>query len=232
MAQTTDYIKLSKIAGVLYLIIIICGISSELFVRAPIIDYESSVSTLKNITTSLPLYHLGFVLDLVMLLSDVALAVIFYKLFQPVNQLLSLNALVYRVVHAIIVTIALLFSYFASVIVLNNALPITQTTYLMRLFLDIHSYGYDLGLIFFSVSNGIIGVLILRSFNLPKILGYGLILASLVYLAGSFIHFLFPAFLSFIEVAYLIPFIAETSFALWLLFLNERYQKNFQTLND
>lgn len=232
MTTTTDYIKLSKIAGVLYIIIIICGISSEVFIRSSFIDDENSVTTLNNITASLTFYRLGFALDLVMLVSDVALAVIFYKLFQPIHKLFSLTALVYRVVHAVIVTIAVLFSYFASLIVLNNELTTTQTTYFMKLFLEMHTYGYDLGLIFFAVSNGLIGAIIIRSYNLPKILGYGLVLASLVYLTGSCIHFLLPQYLTFIQPAYLIPFITETSFAIWLLFMNSRYQKSFEPLSS
>jgi hypothetical protein len=92
-----------------------------------------------------------------------------------------------------------------------------QLNALSMYFLELHGYGYDLGLIFFGLSNLILGYLIIRSDYLPGILGYGLQAAGLVYLAGSFTRFLFPDALSLIQPAYFVPLIAELSFALWLL---------------
>jgi FtsH-binding integral membrane protein len=48
-------------------------------------------------------------------------------------------------------------------------------------------------------------------------LGYGLIAAALVYLAGSFVLFLAPEYASYIEPVYIVPLIAELSFCFWLL---------------
>jgi len=88
---------------------------------------------------------------------------------------------------------------------------------LALLFLEMHSYGYDLGLLFFGLSILIVGWLVSRSGYLPKILGYGLIAAGIVYLAGSFTRFVAPAYISVIEPAYVVPLVAELAFCLWLL---------------
>jgi len=88
---------------------------------------------------------------------------------------------------------------------------------LVLFFLEIHSYGYDLGLIFFGVSNLFLGYLIIKSNYLPKIFGYGLISAAVIYLTGSYIRFLLPEYLQQFEPFYIIPLLTELSFCLWLL---------------
>ncbi|MBE9542421.1 MAG: DUF4386 domain-containing protein, partial [Proteobacteria bacterium] len=85
------------------------------------------------------------------------------------------------------------------------------------LFLDLHSHGYDLGLIFFGLSSLILGFLVVKSDYFPGIFGYGLMAAAVVYLAGSFSLFLFPEYSPFIEPIYIVPLVAELSFCLWLL---------------
>lgn len=85
------------------------------------------------------------------------------------------------------------------------------------MFLDLHNHGYDLGLLFFGLSSIILGYLVVKSNYFPSILGYGLMAAAVVYLTGSLILFLFPDYVSLVEPLYIVPFIAELSFCLWLL---------------
>jgi hypothetical protein len=85
------------------------------------------------------------------------------------------------------------------------------------LFLDLHSHGYDLGLLFFDLSSPILGYLVVRSDYFPGVLGYGLMAAAAVYLTGSFTRFLFPGYVSLMAPIYIVPFIAELSLCLWLI---------------
>ena len=98
-----------------------------------------------------------------------------------------------------------------------SAFETDQMHALASFFLDLHGYGYDLGLLFFGSSNLVLGYLVIRSDYFPGVLGYGLQAAGVVYLAGSFTRFLFPGYVSLVEPAYIIPVIAELSFCLWLL---------------
>jgi hypothetical protein len=99
----------------------------------------------------------------------------------------------------------------------SATLDTNQLNGMVMLFLDMHSHGYDLGLLFFGISNLILGRLIIRSGYFPRILGYGLMVAAIVYLAGSFTRFLFPEFVSLLSPAYVVPLVAELAFCLWLL---------------
>jgi hypothetical protein len=206
---------------VLYLIIIVFGIFSEGFIRSSLLVTGDAAATASNILASQGLFRLGFVADIFMLLSDVAIAVIFYVLLKPVSKTLALMAAAFRLTQAAILSFNLL-NYYAALLLLTGtgyttAFQQNQLNELAMLFLDMHSHGYDLALLFFSLSNFILGYLVIRSALFPAILGYGLIAAAMVYLTGSFSHFLIPDYMSIIEPLYIVPLITELSFCLWLL---------------
>jgi hypothetical protein len=211
----------ARAAGLLYLIIIVCGISSEVFIRANVIVDGDAAATAANILASTSLFRLGFAADVVMLLSDVAIAVLFYVLLKPVNKTLALMAAAFRLTQAAVLGLNLL-NYYAALLVLEGAgygvaLEAGELAALALLFLDLHGYGYDLGLLFFALSSFILGYLVVKSDYFPGILGYGLMAAAVVYLAGSFTRFLVPDAVSLIEPMYVVPLVAELSFCLWLL---------------
>lgn len=221
MTKTPPYVY-ARVAGILYLVIIVSGIFSEVFVRSNLIVSGDGAATAANIMASEWLFRVGFAADAVMLLSDVAVAVLLYILFKPVSKTLSMTAAAFRLTQAAILGFNLL-NYYAALLLLNgawyaDAFGNEQQNALALLLLEMHSHGYDLGLLFFALSNLILGYLIIRSEYIPRILGYGLMAAALVYLSGSLVRFLIPEILSLITPLYIIPLVAELSFSLWLLF--------------
>lgn len=214
----------ARIAGLLYLVIIVFGIYSEVFIRSELIDFSDATTTANNILAAEGLYRFGFVADIIMLLSDVAIAILFYILLKPVSKTLSLTAAAFRLMQAAILAFNLL-NYYAALLLLKNdsygnvinpEFPEYKDN-LALLFLNLHSHGYDLGLIFFAVSIFILGYLLIKSHYVPRMLGYGLLAAAAVYLAGSLLRFLLPEYLQNFEAVYIVPFVAEVSFCLWLL---------------
>ena len=204
-------------AGALYLVIIITGVFSEVFVRGRNIVDGDSAATLHNILASGALFKTGFVADSIMLLSDVAIAILLYVLLRHVHKTLALIAAVFRLIHAAILGMNLL-HYYAAYLLVDGGSQVTESsTELILLFLKIHSYGYDLGLIFFGVSNLVLGYLVIKSQYFAKVLGYGLQAAGVVYIVASYTRFLAPGMMFMIEPLYLVPLIAELSFCLWLL---------------
>lgn len=221
LTREISAITYARTAGLLYLVIIVLGISSEVFIRSNLIVDGDATTTANNILSSSWLFRLGFSADSIMLLSDVAIAILFYVLLRPVNKTLALIAAAFRLIQAAILGFNLL-NYYAALLILtgagfSNVFATEQLHALASLFLNLHSHGYDLGLLFFGLSNLILGYLIIRSGYFPAILGYGLIAAAVMYLTGSFTHFLLPDYVSMIEPIYIIPLISELSFCLWLL---------------
>ncbi|MBN1883376.1 MAG: DUF4386 domain-containing protein [Deltaproteobacteria bacterium] len=211
----------ARVAGVLYLIIIVFGITSEVFIRARLIVAGDAAATAQNILASSALFRAGFAADAIMLLCDVALAVLLYQLLKPVSNTLSLTAAAFRLTQAAVLGFNLL-NLYAPLLILGGTVPLSsfetaQVYELASFFLSLHGNGYDLGLIFFGLSNIVLGYLVVRSDYFPSILGYGLEAAGVVYLAGSFTRFLLPEYVSLMEPVYIVPVIAELSFCLWLL---------------
>lgn len=68
-----DTRRLARIAGVLYLVIIACGLFSELVVRGTLVVPGDAAATAANILAADTLFRVGVVSDLVMFLADVAI---------------------------------------------------------------------------------------------------------------------------------------------------------------
>ena len=213
--------RYARIAGILYLIIIIFGISSEVMIRSALIVPGNANLTAANILGAQSLFRFGFFADSVMLFADVAIAVLFYVLFKSFNNTLSLTAAAFRFAQAAVLSFNLL-NYHSAILLLNGAsqtagLESGQINSLALHFLNLHAHGYDLGLLFFGISNLVLGYLILKSAYFPRLIGYGLLAAALVYLLGSYTRFLLPDSFAAIQPAYEIPLLAELAFCFWLL---------------
>ena len=212
--------RTARMAGVLYLLIILCGITAELVVRSALVVQGDPMTSMENIQNSTGLYHLGFVLDEVMLLCDVAIAVLFYHLLKHVSKTLALMAAAFRLTQAAVLGANLL-NFYTPMLLLSHAtfevFSTEQVANLMSLFLQKHSYGYDLGLMFFAAANLVLGYLLIRSEFFPSVLGYLVQAAAVVYMIGSLVRFLWPAALATIQPAYIVPLVAELAFCMYLL---------------
>ena len=89
---------------------------------------------------------------------------------------------------------------------------------LMILWVNLHG-GYLIGLVFFAMSNVVLGYLVIKSGYLPKLLGYLLMVVVPVgYLIDSFATFLWPGYPAEISQMIIIPVgLSEVAVALWLL---------------
>lgn len=213
-----DIRLLARAAGWLYLVIIVCGIGSEVFIRGSLYDDMDISVTVATILADSALFKAGFLADSIMLLCDVAIAIVFYRMFRQVDKTLALSAMVFRLIQAVIIGMSLLFYYAVYLLPTGNAQVDAQTYTLLSLLIDMHAYGYDLGLIFFGIANIALGVLVIRSGFCPRPLGYGLVMAAVVYVVGSYTRFMAVEYHALIEPAYLVPLLAELAFCLWLLF--------------
>jgi hypothetical protein len=218
--------KAARVAGFLYLAIILAGIFAEFIVRSSLILPGDATATANNIMASEGLFRVGIASDFIMILCDVALAMVFYVLFKPVSHALALLAAFFRLAQATVLGINLL-NLFLVLRILSGTDHSTvfsaeQLHALAMPFLDAHSTGYAIGLVFFAVSLFFLGYLVFKSGYFPRILGILLILASLGYLIDSFARFLLLNYEAyeqiFLLVVFGIAFIAELSFCLWLLF--------------
>ena len=214
----------ARIAGILYLIIIAAGIFAEFFVRSSLIVPGDAAATATNIMASEGLFRIGIVSDLVMILSDVAIGLIFYILLKPVNKSLALLAAFFRLAQAATLGINLLNLFFVLQL-LSGAeylaiLETGQLQALAMLFFEAHGIGYSIAMVFFGLSILVLGYLLFKSGYFPRILGVLLVLASIGYLIDSFASFLMSNYVNYAAIFNLIvplAFFSELALCLWLL---------------
>lgn len=216
-------------AGVLYFVIICCGLFSEAFVRSRLVVAGNAAATATKILASPWLFKIGFASDLAAFVSDVAVAVLLYALLRPASKTGSLLAAGFRLTGAAIYGVNLL-NYVAALLVLNGAIRLTafttdQARDLALLFLELHRHGYDLGLAFFGQHCLLLGWLFVRSELFPKSLGALMALAGMAYLVGSMTRFLWPDQLSTVAPIYAFALVGELALCGWLLIKGARMRR-------
>ncbi len=211
--------RLARVAGVLYLVIIVCGVWSDGFVRARLVVAGDAAQTAQNILASPDLFRLSFVADSVMVSCDVALAVVLFGLLRKVNDLLASLATAFRLTQAAVLGLNLLNQQqtLALLTAPHLALEAGVRDTLALLFVEAHAYGYDLGLMFFGVNCMVTGYLVFKSGFLPRGVGVLLAASGPVYLVGSYLRFLAPDVAVAFQPAYVLPLVAESALCVWLL---------------
>lgn len=202
----TEFPRHARRAGLVYLGIILLGLSGELALRAPLIDWQDSAATATNIAAAPTRIALSIGFDLAMAALDVTLALLFLKMLRPVHAARARAATALRLIQAAILVVNALLLW-----------PVTTATDPLPLFAR-HAAGYDLGLIFFAGNCLLMAWLLARTGRLPRLIPIGIAASGLVYLLGSLTRFLAPEINTAMQPAYVIPIIAETALALWLLF--------------
>lgn len=215
--------RYARVAGLLYLVIIVGAGFAEGYVRSGVLVPGDAAATAANLRAAEGLFRLGLAADLVAFLSDAAVAVLLYVLLRPVSRTVSLLAAGFRLVaHPAIGGINLL-NHLAPALLLGDAgyraaLGPGAIEALALFFLEAHGYGYLIAGAFFGVSLLLLGWLVFRAGYLPAALGVLLALAGAGYLVESFGVVLYPAGEAFFTWIVTVPAVlGEVGLALWLL---------------
>ena len=208
----------ARIAGLLYLIIILCGIGGEAMMRAPLIG-KTATDTLANILAAETSFRVSLLADVLMVLADVGIGALLYFLLAPVDKMLSFLAMAFRLAQAAILGLNLVHLQQAITFAHTSAFNTAQKAALVNTSLQSHAIGYDLGLFCFALNCVFIGILLLKTHNKAlKWIGMSVILAALVYFTGSILRLVAPTLAATFAAAYVIPLIAELALCGYLLF--------------
>ena len=214
--------KIARIAGFLYLLIIVFGLIAQIFVRDSLVDYNNATVTAKNIVNSEFWFRFGFVSELMMLVCDIGVTTILYILLKDYNRNLTLLSTFFRLTSIIILGVVAL-THYTALFFLSGSEYLTvfssdQLAALALLSVKVHGSGYNICLLFFGIHLVILGYLIYKLPYFPRALAILLLIGGLCYFINSITWFLFPAFVKTIYPAILIPcFAGELLFSLWLL---------------
>lgn len=190
----------ARTAGILYLIIIVCGVSAGVLRESIGVPGAETAAT----------FRLTILLDAAMAIADVGLGVLMYYLLRPVSSPLSLMALAFRLCQAAILGINLVNLAMAAE-ASSGSIANAQNS------LDAHAIGYDIALFFFAINCLLTGILVIRAEYMPSLIGCLIGLSGLVYFAGSSIRVIAPCFSDSFAPAYGFVLLAELAFCLYLI---------------
>jgi hypothetical protein len=217
----TTYNKTAKMAGVLYLLVIIFGMFSELVVGLKLIVPGDASTTARNIIASEPLFRIGFISGLLHHTSFFLLVLVFYKLLRDIHREYATLMLFFGLGSVPIMMLNMV-NQFGALLLLKGDNYLTvftsdQLQALALLFLNFHSYGYFIAGLFSGLFLLPLGYLIFQSGFIPKFLGVLIIIGCGGYLLELLTMFLLPNFemIAFLGIAAAI--LAEGSLTIWLL---------------
>lgn len=210
----------ARIAGALYLVIIVGGIFAEMFVRQRLFVANDPAATAANILSHEQLYRWGFVAQLVPLLCNMFLAVIFYSIFAIVNRRLALVVAFCSLAGSAVEASSLL-AHFAPLTLLKRGAALGVDAQLLQaqayMAFQLQAVAFSVALTFFGLVCITRGYLIVRSGFFPRFIGIFLAVEGVCYLVNSFGIFLAPQFAAKFFDILLIFGLAEVVFCLWLL---------------
>ena len=212
--------KAARVAGVLYLLLIIFGIVAE-GIRQSLIVSDDAAETVANIMDSEGLYRLSFTSDLFMIGCFLLLPLAFYVLFKPVNKNQASLVVIFVLVSVPIMLINMLF-HFSALLLLSDADYLTvfetdQLHALVMVFLDLYTAGVMIATIFHGLWLLPLGYLVYKSGYFPRVLGVFLMLACFGFLIESFQYFLAPDYEVITYPGLVAEIIGEFGFCGWLL---------------
>jgi len=212
--------KTARIAGMVFLLMVIFGLAAEIFFRQKIFSTSDMATTANNILSNTFLYRAGVLSDMLMSLSYMLTALILYKLLSSVNKNMAATMVVFATAGSVLLLFNILIEIAPLYILNGNEFMSTfnssQRQSLAMLFYNLYQHGYMIGQIFFSLWVLPLGILIYKSGFIPKVLGILFIIETIFGLLAVTVHFLIPN--ATLESIMMIPMmIAEFSFMFYLL---------------
>lgn len=231
----TEKNKTSRIAGLIYLGVVLTGLFSLLYVPNKLIDYENATLTFQNISKSEMLFRFGILSGLLCYTFFLFLPLVLYKLFKDVNKNMARLMVLLAIISVPM--------YFINA---QNELSIlsliNNPDYLKGFSLEqlqsqvmFHIVQYDNGMRLIHVFSGLwlfpFGFLVYKSNFLPKFFGILLMLGCLGYLINFTGRLLIPEYsdLGISSYISLPASIGEIGICLWLLIFGTKVKSTKTT---
>ncbi len=217
--------KTARLAGILYLMLIIGGIISLKYIPSQLIVRESASKTFENIANSEFLFRLGIVSGIITFLIHILLPLVLYKLLHGVNKFHANLMVIFSLISVTIFFVNILNKF--SVLTLIN-----KPEYLEKLgeielqtqvmfHIDSYNNGIQISQIFWGLWLFPFGYLVYKSGFLPKLIGILLMAGCFGYLIIFFGGFLYSDFNKTI-ISQFVGYpatLGEFGICLWLLIM-------------
>lgn len=228
IAYTSQH-KAARVAGFIFLFIVIGWILNWTFVDSKLIVAGNVTSTINNIMANELLFRIGITNELIFSIGGIVLALALYIILKPINKNLALLALCLKLIDAIIGIVNVLVTFIV-LQMLNGKATLTgikteQLQDIAGLFFNIRNNGATISMLFLGLGFIVFFYLLYKSKYVPGILaGFG-ILSYFLILVNSLANILIPqnatvtTMVNAISMTFMTPSILfEVIIGLWLLF--------------
>ena len=209
--------RLARMTGVLYLLVVLCGIISEILVKNVVFVPGDMAATVSQITTYGFIFRLGFVVMLARLVFLTLLVLALHKLFGPVNRDVAVVMVAFVLISNAVTMVSLVFEFSAPLLLTSSDYSTLFTTdqwlAQVQFFINMQVHA-DKAAQIFSLWVILLGFLMFKSGYFPKLLGILMMVAGVGYMADFLVFFLLPQL--DVQIAGF-AFLAEVAFPLWLL---------------
>ena len=220
--------KTSRLAGLLYLIVVATGVFSLAYVPSQIALADDPHATVSNIMTSESLFRFGIATFMVMQVAFVLLPLVLFRLLRTVRETVATLMVALAVVSVPIALVSLSSRLDALSLLTDPRYATAWTPQQLQaeVLLALGDYGNGLHItkLFWGLWLFPFGYLVLRSGFLPKILGQLLILGCLGYVIDVFGELFVPAYAdaAISRFVRLPASVGEIGTCLWLLIVGAR----------
>lgn len=220
--------KTARIAGLLYLVVVLTGIFSMMYVPSKLIVWDNATTTFNNIVASETLFRLGIVGYLTCYTFFLFLPLVLYRLLRPVNEIYA-KLMVVLAITSVPIAFANIQNKFNVLSLISGenylkAIPYEQLQAQVLVCLNQYDNGNLVASIFFGLWLLPFGYLVIKSGFLPKVLGVLLMLGCLGYLINFLGNSLVADYSSYGISSYvqLPASIGEIGTCLWLLLMGAK----------
>jgi len=221
-------VKAARIAGALYLSVVLVGIFAMMYVPGRLIVRGNAAATADNVLAHETLFRLAIFGDLIGHVIFICLAIALYRLLRDVNRTWAWLMVAFVLVSAAVGFLNAL-NNIAAIILFRGGeflavLEKPQRDALAMLFLRLHSQGEFISEIFWGVWLFPFGLLVFRSGFLPRFIGVWLMINCFGYVMLSVIALFFPDYYG-AAFTYFQPLLfGELAIMLWLLIKGAKAQ--------
>jgi hypothetical protein len=178
--------KTARIAGLLYMIVVLSGIFSLMYVPGKLIITGDGSATVKNIIAGETLFRIGILSGFICYIAFLLLPLVLYKLLKSVHKKAAILMVALAIV-SVPISFVNMFQKFAVLTLISKAeylkaFDMVQLQTQVLLHLDFYNNGIKILTIFWGLWLLPFGYLVFKSGFLPKILGILLMIGCFGYL--------------------------------------------------
>ena len=226
--------RTARIAGLLYLIVVITGIVSLGYVPNQLMVWEDKTATFNNILKNQSLFRFGIFSSVICYLAFIFLPLVLRELFKTVNMFVA-NVMVVSVLVSIPISFFNLYNKYLILDMIHRESYLkmydeSQLQSLVMFHLNQYEYGIFIATFFWGLWLFPFGHLVYKSGFIPKIFGILLMLGCFGYIVNFSGNTLFPNYQDWgiSKIIGKIPSIAEIGICFWLLLFGIKNSKKIE----